>query len=77
LKGLQVLDNTDKEMGFIQTEGKGGVSELLSLRSGDIQVGAKLVLWKAKMFGIHTPMYILADLERHAGERVTFRWSAD
>jgi hypothetical protein len=32
---------------------------------------------KAKTFGVHTPMYGLADLERIKDKRVTFRWIAD
>ena len=34
-------------------------------------------MWKAKTFGVHTPMYGLADLEHIKGKRVTFRWIAD
>ena len=77
-KGLQVIDNNDQDMGLVEIEGGGGTSsQVLSLRTSDIQVGAKLVLLEGQMFGIHTPMYILADLEQHQDELVTFRWSAD
>jgi hypothetical protein len=77
-KGIQCPDNTDAQIGFIEAQGRGGaVSEVLSVRSSDIEVGGKLILWKAKLFGVHTPMYVLPDLERKEGKRVTFRWSAD
>ena len=76
-KGIQCLDNTDAQIGFIEAQGRGAVSQVLSVRSSDIEVGGKIVLWKAKSFGVHTPMYVLAVLERKKGKRVTFRWSAD
>jgi hypothetical protein len=76
-KGLQVLDNTDAQIGFLEVQDDNKMSEVLSVPSADIEVGGKLVLWKAKMFGVHTPMYVLADLEAKAGQKVIFRWSAD
>lgn len=76
-KGLQLLDNTDAEIGFIEVHDSIKESDTLSVASSDIRVGGKLILWKAKMFGVHTPMYILADLERKQGKKVTLRWIAD
>ena len=29
--------------------------------SGDLTTGGHLIMWKAKMFGVHTPMYGLAE----------------
>ena len=76
-KGAQLLDNTDVQVGFVETQGFGGVSEVLSSAAVDVVVGGKLILWKAKLFGVHTPLYVIADLERKVGKRITLRWSAD
>jgi hypothetical protein len=76
-KGVQVLDNTDRQVGFVETQGFGTSSDLLAIPVIDIEVGGKLILWKAKRFGVHTPMYIIADLEHVKGKRITFHWSAD
>ena len=76
-KGLQVLDNTNGQIGFLEVQDGNKASQVLSVPSADIQTGGKLVLWKAKMFGVHTPMYVLADLEAKSGKKVVFRWSAD
>jgi hypothetical protein len=76
-KGVQLLDNTDGQVGFIEVEGAGGRTDPIAIRADDVEVGGKIILWKAKLFGVHTPMYILADLEQVRGKRVTFRWSAD
>ena len=37
----------------------------------------KLVLWKAKAFGIHTPMYVLLDLAQFRGKQVMLDWVQD
>lgn len=39
--------------------------------------GAKLVLAKAKMWGIHTGMYELSGLSAHNGQRLHFLWQRD
>ncbi|MGH3909725.1 MAG: hypothetical protein ACRDRM_02745 [Pseudonocardiaceae bacterium] len=76
-KGLQILDNTDGQIAFLEVQDNNKTAGPISVPSGDIQVGGKVVLWKAKTFGIHTAMYILSDLEVKAGKRVSFRWIAD
>lgn len=78
-KGLQVLDNTDGQMAFLEVQdGKKGPVWFVA-DNRDIEVGGKVCLWKAKMFGVHTPMYVLAGLEevRVKGRRILLRWSAD
>lgn len=76
-KGLQLLDNTDAQIAFIEVQAPQREASTDPISQNDIAVGGKLVLWKAKTFGIHTPMYILADLERVAGQKVTLQWNAD
>lgn len=76
-KGVQLLDNTDGQMGFLEVQDGNKLAGPLVVLSSDIEVGGHLVLWKAKAFGVHTPMYVLADLEHVNGKRVKFRWVAD
>jgi hypothetical protein len=76
-KGVQALDNSDGQIGFLEVQDKNKGPVELSVRSGDIEVGGKLCLWKAKTFGVHTPMYVIADMERLKGKRCVFRWIAD
>lgn len=77
-KGLEVLDNGDARIGMLEVAGKKSkpVGPLV-VPAIDVEVGGHLVLWKGKIFNIHTPMYILSDLEQAKGKRVTFRWSSD
>ncbi len=76
-KGIQVLNNSDAQMAFVECQGLNGQAGPAVIPSGDLDVGAKLVLWKAKIFGIHTPMYIIAGLEALRGQNVNLRWQAD
>src|SRR4051794_8862646 len=76
-KGIQILNNSDAEIAFVQCQGRDGQAGPQAVPSGDLDVGAKLVLWKAKLFGIHTPMYIIAGLEVLRGQDVNLRWQSD
>ena len=76
-KGLELLDNTNGQMGFIEVIDQTKSAGPITVPSQDIEVGGHIVLSKAKMFGILTPMYVLADLEHAKGKQVTFRWVAD
>jgi len=76
-KGIQTLNGTNAEIAFTQCEGNNGHAGPDAVQSGDLITGGHLILWKAKTFGVHTPMYALAGLEHIAGKRVSFRWIAD
>ncbi|MDF5731157.1 MAG: hypothetical protein PUP92_24940 [Rhizonema sp. PD38] len=76
-KGVQLLDNTDGQIGFLEVSDNNKLSNTLEANTVDIEVGGHIVLWKAKTLGVHTPMYAIADLERVRGKKVTFHWSAD
>lgn len=56
-------------------DGDNGPTEFC-IRTTDLD-NAKLVLAKAKAFGIHTPMYELQGLTAHAGDRMRFIWLRD
>lgn len=47
-----------------------------SFQSAEIQ-GASLLLWKAKAFGIHTPMYQMQHLEKADGHAWVMYWGSD
>jgi|GEM_PF-3700817 len=76
-KGLQLCDSTNAEIDFISVQNSRKVAGPIRVLNMDIEVGSKLYLWKAKLFGIYTPMYALADLGTKRGKRITFRWVAD
>ena len=76
-KGVSLLDNTDGQMGLIEVQDRKKNAGPISVPASDIEVGGHIILWKAKAFGVHTPMYMLADLERVKGKGVTFRWVSD
>jgi len=76
-KGIQTLNGTNGEIAFTQCEGRDATAGPDGTPSGDLITGGHLIMWKAKTFGVHTPMYALAGLEQIRGKRVTFRWIAD
>ncbi|MGN9838908.1 hypothetical protein ACTMTI_12375 [Nonomuraea sp. H19] len=73
-KGVQVTDDSGRQICFVETGGE----TFASFDSRSVQTGGGIVLWKAKMFGVHTPMYILptGDLSPDA-KCFTFHWAAD
>jgi hypothetical protein len=73
-KGIQVTDDSDRQICFVETEGE----MYASFDSRSVQTGGAIVLWKAKMFGIHTPMYVIptGDLSPDA-KCFNFHWAAD
>ncbi|SEG93465.1 hypothetical protein SAMN05444920_108127 [Nonomuraea solani] len=73
-KGVQVTDDGDRQICFVETNG----DMHATFESRSVQTGGTIVLWKAKMFGIHTPMYVLptGDLSPD-GKCFTFHWAAD
>jgi hypothetical protein len=73
-KGIQVTDDSDRQIAFVETEGEA----YASFDSRSVQTGGNIVLWKAKMFGVHTPMYVIptGDLSPD-GKCFAFHWAAD
>jgi hypothetical protein len=76
-KRAQLLDSTDRQLGLVEVWDGRKSDGPISAAAVDIETGGHIVLWKAKPFGMHTPTYILADIERIRGKRVTFHWAAD
>jgi hypothetical protein len=73
-KGVQVTDETDRQICFVETEG----DRYATFESRSVQAGGTIVLWKTRMFGEHTPMYVIpiADLSPD-GKCLNFHWAAD
>ena len=76
-KGLQVLDGTGAQIDFAQVEKSTKESGVVRVASRYLNPGGSLVFWKAKAFGVHTPMYRCADIQDLDGKRATFEWYAD
>ena len=72
-KGVQVTDDSDRQICFVETGG----ADYAGFDSRSVQAGGCVVLWKAKMFGVHTPMYVIptGDLSPDA-KCFTFHWAA-
>jgi len=73
-KGIEVTDDSDRQICFVESEGQ----EHAMFDSRSVQTGGNIVLWKAKAFGVHTPMYVMpmGDLSADA-TCFTFHWAAD
>ncbi|MGW0810585.1 hypothetical protein [Nonomuraea sp. NPDC002799] len=73
-KGVQVTDESERQVCFVETDGD--VHARFDSRS--VRDGGHIVLWKAKMFGAHIPMYVIpvGDLSPD-GKCFTFHWAAD
>jgi hypothetical protein len=73
-KGIQVTDDSDRQIAFIESDGE----TYASFDSRSVQTGGSIVLWKAKAFGVHTPMYVIptGDLTPD-GKCFNFHWAAD
>jgi hypothetical protein len=76
-KGVQVLDSTGAQIGFAEVTGGTNESQVIRVESRYLFPGGNLVFWKAKLFGVHTPMYRCADIQGLDGKRATFEWYAD
>lgn len=75
-KGLEITNGKNRK-GLIEASGSNGQAGPLRLSMDEITTGGKLILLKAKAFGVHTGMYELAYLEQKAGKRVNFLWVSD
>ncbi|MGP4093513.1 hypothetical protein [Nonomuraea sp. KM90] len=73
-KGIQVTDETHRQICFVETDG----DRYATFESRSVQAGGAIVLWKARMFGEHTPMYVIpiGDLSPD-GKCLNFHWAAD
>ncbi|MET7479625.1 hypothetical protein ABZT17_35410 [Streptomyces sp. NPDC005648] len=73
-KGIEIKNSGGQLVAFVEATGPQlGLTEV----EWDSIEGGSIVLWKAKAFGIHTPMYEL-DVDDHLkGRRLAFRWVAD
>ncbi|GAA1016262.1 hypothetical protein Aple_020830 [Acrocarpospora pleiomorpha] len=73
-KGIEIKNSGGQVVAWCEsTAPQIGVAEI---EWDDIE-GGKIILWKAGVFGIHTPYYDL-DVDDHIKEKkLVFRWTAD
>ncbi len=75
-KAIEVYSSSGRLCGRAELQDDDNGPTEFSIRTTDL-VNAKLILAKAKAFGIHTPMYELQGLTAHAGQRMRFIWLRD
>ena len=75
-KGVGLEDSSGAQIDFVDVEGGRKVSRAMVLDPQALDF-ARLVLWKAKLFGAHTAMYVTSNLRGLAGKRTTINWLAD
>ena len=73
-KEIKGIDNNNQWMGavFTQDDQKGSNDMVL-----DLNMLKSLIFGKAKMFGAHTDMYELDNLQQFAGMTLSFMWIYD
>jgi hypothetical protein len=75
-KALEVRSLSGELLARVETHDADHGPEVATVEAS-LLPGARLVLAKAKVFGAHTGMYELRDLDAHVGERLRFRWQRD
>ncbi len=75
-KALEVRSVSDELLARVEMQDSDHGPRSVTL-DGALLRGARLVLAKAKIFGIHTGMYELRDLDAHLGQRLHFLWQRD
>ncbi|MEE1834918.1 hypothetical protein [Streptomyces sp. SP17KL33] len=73
-KGIEIKNSGGQLVSFVEATGpQVGTTEVV----WDAIQGGTIVLWKAGVFGIHTPMYHVDVPDHVKGKRLSFRWVAD
>ncbi|MEW9551397.1 hypothetical protein [Nonomuraea sp. NPDC050783] len=73
-KGVQVTGEGDQEICFTATDAEPHAR----FDSRSVRSGGNVVLWKAQMFGVRTPMYVIPIGELSPDAKcLTFHWAAD
>ena len=75
-KAIELHAPDDRIIRQVETQDANHGPNTVIASAADLR-GARLVLAKAKVFGIHTGMYELRDLDRQAGNRLDFLWQRD
>jgi hypothetical protein len=74
-KGVGVEDGHGHQMGFVEVWGDTKSADMEPLESRRLTAG-RLVLWKAKLFGAHTPIYT-SPTDGLEGRQVAIDWLED
>src|SRR5207247_422543 len=75
-KAIEVYASNNTLLGRAETHDNDHGPHTFSLAANDL-VGARLILAKAKTFGVHTGMYRLEDLSSFQGRSFQFLWQRD
>ncbi len=75
-KALEVSSHTGVLLGRAETVDADHGPNAKAIGASDLPA-ARLILAKAKIFGVHTGMYELRNLDAHAGQRLHFIWQRD
>jgi hypothetical protein len=75
-KALEVRSASDQLLARVEMQDNDHGPRSVAV-DGTLLRGARLVLAKAKLFGIHTGMYELRDLDTHLSQRLHFIWQRD
>lgn len=74
-KELKILDATGRVLGLLSAEGRAVAPSRIQVPLSELS-GAKLVLSKAMVFGVHTEVYEIQDLPIEGGVSYRFTWTA-
>lgn len=80
-KGVKTFDTNNSFLGFVARSNSAGRMQCDTFNPGELGTtgaAAKVELWKAKTFGVHTHMStLLFDPTYVEGKRVVFRWVSE
>ncbi len=75
-KGLELHDAADRVIKRIETQDSNQGPRTMTATADQLR-GAHLLIMKAKLFGIHTGMYELHNLDSQVGKELHFSWLDD
>jgi hypothetical protein len=77
-KGIEVYDQNGNLLGAVYTSGKATGPITTSISLDGVDLSQSNITWlKAKLFGVHTGMYIINNIESKRGKTLNFTWHKD
>ena len=75
-KALEVYSAQNQLCGRVEMQDATNGPSSMRIQTTDL-AGARLVIAKAKLFGVHTPMYEIRHLTQFDGQQLHFLWERD
>lgn len=75
-KGIELHDAADRVIHQIETQDSNDGPHTMTATAAELR-GARLLIMKAKLFGVHTGMYELHNLDSQIGRKLHFSWLND